>query len=156
MTSFLIGLHAALGELGAIAFLWVLIELINPSPERIKRAKLVALIGVVFLFLSWFTGGYYYVNIYGNNVKPLIKEGPFPWAHSIVTETKEHVFLFLPFLAILNYAAIKKYEKELVNDKKIRNPVKILSLLISLLAFIMALMGYLISSGARSALEVLA
>jgi hypothetical protein len=28
MTSFLIGLHAALGELGAIAFLWVLIELL--------------------------------------------------------------------------------------------------------------------------------
>jgi glycopeptide antibiotics resistance protein len=99
----------------------------NPSPERIKRAKLVALIGVVFLFLSWFTGGYYYVNIYGNNVKPLIKEGPFPWAHSIVTETKEHVFLFLPFLAILNYAAIKKYEKELVNDKKLEIQLRFLA-----------------------------
>ena len=156
MASYLIGLHAGLGELGAIAFLWVLIEMMSPTPERVKRAKIVALIGVIALFLSWFVGGYYYVNTYGSEVKPIIKGGPQPWSHLIFTETKEHVFLFLPFLGILNYAIIRKYEKELVKNKNISSSVRMISLLITILAFGMALMGYLISSGARSALEVLA
>src|SRR3989344_6630876 len=149
----LIGIHAALGELGAIAFLWVFIELINPIPKRVKRAKVVASIAVILLFLSWFTGGYYYVNYYGTNVKPIIKEGPQPWAHSVFTETKEHVFLFIPFLALLNYFIIKKYEGTLIKDRKIRKAVMVLSLLITVLAFAMAGMGYMISTGARTALE---
>ena len=31
MVHLFIGTHAALGELGAIGFLWVLIELLNPT-----------------------------------------------------------------------------------------------------------------------------
>lgn len=96
----LIGIHAALGEIGVGAFLWVFVELLNPSEERIKRAKKIALLGALLFLLSWIAGGYYYVEFYGDQVKPLIKEGPFPWAHAIVMETKEHVFLFLPFLSL--------------------------------------------------------
>src|SRR3990167_655172 len=98
MVNSLVGIHAAFGELGIFAFLWAFVELINPTQQRVKRAKIAAMIGVIFFFLSWFVGGFYYVSFYGSNVKPLIKEGPMPWAHSIFTETKEHVFLFLPFL----------------------------------------------------------
>ncbi len=153
MVHFLIGAHAALGEVGAIGFLWVLIELLNPTTTRVRRAKIIALISVVLLFLSWFTGGYYYVNIYGEDVKPIIKEGPQPWVHGIFMETKEHVFLFLPFLALLNSLILKKYEKEIIKDKNIRISVIALCVIIFLLAFAIGAMGYLISSGARAALE---
>ena len=153
MVHFLIGAHAALGEIGAIGFLWVLIELLNPTAERVRRAKVIALISVILLFLSWFIGGYYYVNIYGEDVKPIIKEGPQPWAHGIFMETKEHVFLFLPFLALLTFFILKKYEKEIIKDKNIRISVIALCVIIFLLAFAIGAMGYLISSGARSALE---
>ncbi len=153
MVNPLVGMHAFIGEAGAMAFLWVMIEFWNPSPERIKRAKIVATIGVILLFLSWLVGGYYYVNYYGDNVKPIIKAGPQPWAHAVFTETKEHIFLFLPFLALVNYLVIKKYSKDAAENKDIRKSIMLLSLLIFLLALSMAGMGYIISSGARAALE---
>ena len=147
MVSLLVGLHAGLGEIGIFAFLWVLVEIINPDEKRIKRAKIVALIGTIFLFLSWTIGGFYYVNYYGENVKPLIKEGPKPWSHNIIMETKEHVFLFLPFLAILITAGLFNY------SDKIKIGLIVLTILIILIGLTMAGMGYLISSGARAAME---
>jgi hypothetical protein len=150
----LIGLHAGLGELGALAFLWVLVELFNANSASIKRATRAALIGVVGLLLSWFVGGYYYLSHYQSDVKAVIKGGPQPWAHSIITETKEHVFFFLPFLGILVWGILKKYGDTLMQDRNTARSVMLLSGLIVLLAFSMAGMGYLISSGMRSALEL--
>lgn len=155
MVNPLIGIHAGLGELGALLFLWVFVELLNPTEKRIKRAQLVALLGVIFIFLSWITGGYYYVEFYGSLVKPIIKEGPTPWAHSVVTETKEHVFLFLPFLSILAYGLIGKLKTKIAKDRKLRVSILTLVGLIVLVALSMAAMGYVISSGFRSALEVM-
>ncbi|MBI4159254.1 hypothetical protein HY500_03270 [Candidatus Woesearchaeota archaeon] len=153
MVSSLIGIHAALGEIAIFAFIWVFIELLNPSEQRIKRAKKAAVIGVILFFMSWIVGGYYYVNYYGKNVKPIIKEGPVPWAHEIFTETKEHIFLFLPFLSILTLGLIHKSGKALIKDKKTRSSILTLTFLIVLIGLAMAVMGYLISTGARAALE---
>jgi len=150
----LIGLHAGLGEVGALAFLWVLVELLSPNEARIKRAKIAALIGVVFLCLSWVSGGYYYLVHYGPSVKALIKAGPTPWAHSVVTETKEHIFLFLPFLAILAWGMLKHYGNSIIENRDARVAVVIIAGLVVAIAFSMAGMGYLISSGFRSALEL--
>lgn len=149
----LIGLHAAIGEIGVFAFLWVLVELLNPTPQRVKRAKIVAVIGVIFLFLSWFAGGYYYVEYYGPEVKPIIKEGPAPWAHKIITETKEHVFLFLPLLSIFTTGLIYKYKKEIITNRDVRISILLMAGLIVLIGLSMAAMGYFISTGARVALE---
>ncbi len=153
MVHFLIGVHAALGELGGIGFLWILIELLNPTNDRIKRIKVVAFISVLLLFLSWIASGYYYINVYGSEVKPIIKEGPQPWAHGIFMEVKEHIFLFLAFLSLLGYFIIAKYDNKLVKDKKVRKSLIVLSLVIFLLVFSIGAMGYLVSSGARAALE---
>lgn len=154
MVYYLIGMHAALGELGAIGFLWVLIELLNPSALRISRAKIVAVIATILIFLSWLSGGFYYVEYYGP-VKAIIKEGPQPWAHLVFTETKEHIFLFLPFISILTTAMLIKYEKAILKNKNIRHSIMALSLAIFLLAVLVGVMGYLISTGARIALEAL-
>ncbi len=151
MTGFLPGIHAAAGEFGVFAFLWIFVEMLNPTTSRIKRAKIAALLGVIFILASWFIGGYSYVTNYGPNVKPLIKAGPFPAAHGIVMEAKEHIFLFLPFLAI---AGLSLFSYDLLNDKKARRALLLISSLIILLGLAMAGMGYLISSSARTALEV--
>ena len=153
MVSFVIGIHAALGEMSAIGFLWIFIELLNPSAKGIKRIRIISLISVMMLFLSWFSGGYYYTNTYGKEVKPLIEDGPNPWAHEVFMETKEHVFLFLPILSLLTYYIIKKYEINLIKNKELRKYIILLCLMIFLLAFAMGAMGYLISSGARAAME---
>lgn len=155
MTHILIGLHAGLGELGILAFVWVFIELLNPTETRLKRAKIAAIIGSLSFFLSWISGGYYYVEFYGSIVKPLIKDGPTPWAHSVITETKEHVFLFLPFLSLFVTGLLCKYSDNVHKIKKYRVHILLLSGLIFVLGASMAGMGYLISSGMRDALESL-
>lgn len=149
----LVGIHAVFGELGVFAFLWVFVELLNPTEKRVRRAKIAAFVGFIMLFLSWITGGFYYVSFYGVAVKPLIKAGPVPWAHAIFTEVKEHVFLFLPFLSVLTLGLIHKYDRVLTQSKKIRNAVLMISGLVILIGFAMAGMGYVISTGARVALE---
>ncbi len=153
--NYLIGIHAAFGELGAIAFVWVAVEMLSPTENRIRRATKVALIGVVMFFISWLSGGYYYLHNYQDVVKAVIKGGPNPWAHLVFTETKEHVFMFLPFMAIVVWSALKQYGNELIENKKqLAKAIIILAGFIALFAFAMAGMGYLISSGARSALEL--
>lgn len=153
MNSLLIGLHAFIGELGIASFIWVFVEMLKPDAKRIKRAKIAAILGVLFFLASWFFGGYYYLNDYGDGVKQIIKAGPQPWAHKIFTETKEHVFLFLPFLSLLTYSLILRFEKETKNPK-LKKSILIMSLTIIVIGALMALMGYLISTGFRTALEV--
>ncbi|MBI2452255.1 hypothetical protein HYV50_04245 [Candidatus Pacearchaeota archaeon] len=151
--NYLIGIHATLGELGAIGFLWIFIELLNPSKKGIKRIKLVSLVALILIILSWISAGWYYVNVYGPSVKPIIKAGPQPWAHAIFMEAKEHIFLFIPFISLLANFVIRKHGRHLINRRKTKTALMILCLFIFLLAMAMALMGYFISSGARAALE---
>lgn len=146
--------HAVFGELGALAFLWVFVELLSPNESRIRRAGFIAGLGLLLLFLAWFAGGSYYLGDYQEIVKPVIKAGPFPWAHSVITETKEHVFLFIPFLAILAWGTIKEYGAALMQDRRAKIAVLTLAGLIVIMAFSMAGMGFIISSGFRGALEV--
>lgn len=153
MADMLIGIHAAIGEFGVFAFLWVFVELLNPSAERVKRAKIAATIGVLFFLLSWVVGGYYYLTTYGTGVKQLIKEGPMPWAHKVFMEVKEHVFLFLPFLSFLVASILCAYEREIIKDKKIKMSVLMLSGIIVLIGLAIAFMGVMVSTGMRVALE---
>lgn len=153
MADLLIGAHAFLGEMAVFAFFWIFVELFNPGKNTLSRMKLISSIGMVLLLLSWVAGGYYYVSVYGPHVKPLIKAGPQVWAHSVFTETKEHVFLFLPFLGAMAFFLIHSSGDALLRDRKLRQAVQLLSLLVVLIGLAMAGMGYLISTGARNALE---
>ncbi|MBI4181623.1 MAG: hypothetical protein HY520_01490 [Candidatus Aenigmarchaeota archaeon] len=154
MADLLIGIHAALGEFAIFAALWIAVEMLNPTPQRLRRAKIASLLLVVFIFASWLAGGWYYVNVYGAQVKPLIKEGPQPWAHGIFTETKEHVFLFLPFLGIFLASLLRVGDARLLKERRLQRAVLVLAAVIFLVGLGMVGMGYIISTGARSALEV--
>jgi len=148
----LIFIHAICAELGLFAFLWVLVEILNPTDRRIARAQAAALFGLAFLFFAWLVGGFYYVEVYGLHIKPIIKASDASWVHSIVMEVKEHVFLFLPILAALVTALLYKHEEELNTNRDARLSIVLLSGLIFLLGFAIAGMGALVSSGYRFAL----
>lgn len=150
---FLIAFHAVLGEVGALAFLWVLVEMLDPNESRLRRARFAATLGLVCLIGSWFAGGLHYLTDYATAVKPLIKSGPTPWAHGVITETKEHVFLFLPFLAVLAWSLVNRDLSEFMSNVKLKRSTLLVAGLIVLLAFAMAGMGFIISSGFRAALE---
>ena len=143
----LIGAHAGFGELAGLFFLWALVEVINDAPRGLERAKTAALWGIVFAFVSWISAGYYYTQHYGSIVKPLILAGPIPWAHLVMLETKEHVFIFIPVLALAGYRAVKGLGTD--NGKQLQAATKWLLGLIALLCFVMAGMGYFVSLAVR-------
>ena len=147
-------IHAGLGELGAICFIWVLIEIINQKDEGLLRARKASLIGIVATLASWFVGGYYYVVTYGSQVKPIIKASQYKWAHSIVMEVKEHVFLFIPILACTVWLLLNSSDSWKAMGDKGRKSVAVLATIIFLIGFSMAFLGFLISAGARGALAL--
>ena len=153
MVNPLILIHAVAAEVGLFAFLWIIVELLNPTDARINRAKIAAVIGVVCLLLAWVLGGFYYVEVYGHVVKPVIKASDANWVHGIVMEVKEHVFLFLPVLSLSVAGLLYKLDKELMHKNDARVGIILLSGLIFLLGFSIAGMGAVISSGYRFALE---
>ena len=149
----LIGLHAGMGEMGALAFLWVFVELLNMSEASVRRARIAALWGTILFIGSWIAGGWNYLTYYASVVKPLIIAGPMPLAHNLIMETKEHVFLFLPVLALVEVCLLYKYKGQLVADKNLGKSATYIAFLIVLLALAMVGMGVIISGGFTAALE---
>jgi len=151
----LIGLHAGFGEFAALMFFWAFIELVGGQASNIRRARLAVLLGTIFLISAWLAGGYYYVEIYGSEVKPFIKEGPLPWAHGVAMETKEHVFLFLPFLGVFAWGIMQRLGHVMDSDRRARAAALYATGAIVALSGLIALMGFLVSTGFRSALEAM-
>lgn len=77
----------------------VLMHLLKKAPNYVFVSR-VAWSAVALFLLSWATSAYYYVTYYGSSVKPRILAGAMPAAHTFFMETKEHIFLVLPFLAL--------------------------------------------------------
>jgi hypothetical protein len=153
MVNPLILLHAFLAEIGLFAFLWIVVELLNPTESRIQRAQIAAVVGVCGLYLAWLFGGFYYVEVYGLHIKPLISASDAKWTHSIVMEVKEHIFLFLPILGTVILAFLLKFDSQLIENKDARVSVILMAGMVFLLGFALAGMGALISSGYRVALQ---
>lgn len=132
--------HIGLGELGILAFVWLIVELVNgPSTAGLLRAKGAALMGAILFFAAWVVGGTYYVVHYGSVVKPVIQDGAWPWSHGIFTETKEHVFLFLPFLSLTVTALLWQGEQQLAAGSKLKNSLYMLGGTVILLGVLMML-----------------
>ena len=143
----LIGLHLGFAILGIDAFLWLFGELVAGTTSIARKAWAAGIGAFAFLF-SWIIGGYYYVTFYGTLVKPIIKAGRASWAHDIVMETKEHIFLFIVPMAVtaLFVSLLDQSTLERVGLKSI---AKWLSATIAGLGLSIGLMGYIISAAAR-------
>ena len=153
MNAPLIGLHAGLGEFAALMFAWAFIALLSAGEANVRRARVAVLLGTLFLVAAWLGGGYYYVSIYGSEVKPFIKEGPMPWAHGVAMETKEHVFLFLPFLGAFAWGLMQRLGSTIGSDARARAAALWTTGSVVVACGFMAFMGFLVTTGFRSALE---
>ena len=142
----LIGIHLGFGIIGIDAFLWLLGEL--KYKGRKKPLLITAVVGVLSFIGSWLAGGYYYVNFYGSLVRPVIKGGLAPWAHNIMMETKEHIFLFIIPLAITALFAVLLKEEEF-ESLNIRKTVMLLAALIAAIGLAIGAMGFMVSAAAR-------
>ncbi|MBI2984926.1 MAG: hypothetical protein HYY50_04875 [Candidatus Kerfeldbacteria bacterium] len=98
-------IHVLAGLAGTAGFYGAWFNLLRGA-KNFRALRAESMTGLIMILVSWVTGAVYYVTYYGATVKPLIKAGPYPWAHAFLMEWKEHVFLFLPFLAAVVTIAI--------------------------------------------------
>ena len=81
-------------------------------------------------------------------MKPVILKGAYPWAHQVIMEAKEHIFIMLPFMSLALWFLILVLEKQ--QDDKIKKAVRNLALTILLFGAFIAGAGIIISGAARS------
>lgn len=138
-------LHPTFGVLGMVAAVWVFVETLNASKNNEARIRSMAMISAVLIWLAYITAGYFYVLYYGAD-KAVIKAGPWPWAHGLFMETKEHVFfltlLLATFLPIATSGAI-------AGNAAKRKVILWSSAGVGLLALAMEGAGAIISMGAK-------
>lgn len=140
--------HVLLGVVGVIALyaVWMGILKKKPPITFLRYTSIFAFFSIIF---SWFSGGYYYVLYYGDAVKPIIKEGAFPWAHLIFTETKEHIFLVLPFVSLVLALVFVFMDTHIANDPKLKRSIAWLAGVATIIGVFITLAGIVISGGAQ-------
>lgn len=139
--------HVILGLIGIVLFTAVLLGLIKNA--NLKKLKILSLAGLFSFLASWFSGGYYYTLYYGDKVKPIIKAGQHFWVHSVIMETKEHIFLFLPFLVAVLVLAIWLIGNDINKEQKLKKGIIALALSIVILGIAITLMGLAISGAVK-------
>jgi hypothetical protein len=91
--------HATFGVLGTLAALWVFVEALNAREENAARIRRGAMAVAICMCLACVLGGYWYLNFYPAE-KVLVLNGPWPSAHNLFMETKEHLFFVTLILAL--------------------------------------------------------
>jgi hypothetical protein len=99
MSEIILFAHPTFGVLGILAAVWVVVETVNASEANARRLRLAAFVCTGAIALAWIVGGYWYVTYYYAE-KAVILKGPWPWAHNVFMETKEHLF-FIPLILAL-------------------------------------------------------
>lgn len=145
-------IHIGLGEFTGLCFLWVAVDTLNRTESGLRRARYISAAGAVSSVMAWFAGGFYYVRHYGSVVKPVLiaETSNLKWAHKVVIEAKEHIFLFIPILAVSAFLIYYKAGSWSEIDEVASKKAAFLSLLIFLLAFLMAAMGAIVSGSVRT------
>lgn len=99
MSDLILFAHPTFGVLGILASVWVFVEALNATEANVRRLRIAAGAVTLFIGLSWILGGYWYTHFYAPE-KAIILKGPWPWAHNLFMEIKEHLF-FIPLLLAL-------------------------------------------------------
>jgi hypothetical protein len=140
--------HAGFGILGTLAAVWVFVEALNAHEENATRIRVVVLIVAVCMVIAWILGGDFYLHYYPAD-KALILGGPWPLAHNLFMETKEHLFFLTLVLSL--YLPVAASEKLHANASA-RRMVLCVAMLIVLSAFAIEGFGAIVNHGAEVAL----
>lgn len=140
-------LHSLTGGISALLFAWIIIEMQNPGKRSLNRARLAAYLGALLTVAGcWIIGGYQYLTSY-RDVRGIILAGPQPWAHQVIMETKEHIFLFLPVVAILLALGLHSISRDETGmNGEVRRTVVVTAALALILVILMIVMGAVLSN----------
>ncbi len=140
--------HAAFGILGTLAALWVFVEALNAREENAARIRRGADAVAICMCAACVLGGSWYLRFYPAE-KAMILGGPWPLAHNLFMETKEHLFFITLILAL--YLPIVAAEKLHANTMA-RRMTLCVSLLIVVTGMALEGAGAVINHGVKVAL----
>lgn len=146
MKELLLAIHPTTGVLAILTAVWVFVEALNASASNQARLWIASIATLMLMVVTWIAGGYWYVTYYAID-KAIILKGPWPLAHTLVMETKEHLFFITLILCVLLPIVIKT--NNIVTNRSARTLVLVVAALIVLSAFTMEGAGAIISMGVR-------
>jgi hypothetical protein len=141
-------LHIMFGIVGTILSYASVLTLLKSEVRR-KKFFIFSFSAWVGYMISWLSGGYYYWFYYGSKVKPVILEGDYAWAHKVVMEAKEHVFLILPIASLVLALIAWSSTNRINTEPAFKSAAIYLATAIMVLATFVALSGILITGGAQ-------
>jgi len=131
--------------LGCLAAIWVFVEAMNASPSNAARIQKAALATAGLMIAAWILGGYWYVHFYPAE-KTMILKGPWPFAHNLFMETKEHLFFATGILAVLLPIATRE---KLYANPVARRLVLAVSVMIAITGLVVEGAGAVIDHGVK-------
>ena len=140
--------HATFGVLGTLSAVWVFVEALNSRENNAQRTRRASLVVSACMLVAWILGGYWYVHFYPAE-KAIILKGPWPFAHNLFMETKEHLFFITGILSF--YLAIAVRDKIYANPAA-RKMVMSVSILVVLTGLAVEGAGAIIDHGVKIAL----
>jgi hypothetical protein len=141
--------HATFGVLGTVSAVWVFVEALNAREQNLQRIRTAALAVAIFMAAAWMFGGYWYLHFYPME-KLMILQGPWPFAHNLFMETKEHLFLMTLILSF--YLPIAARDR-LASSAAARKMVLSVAALIALSGLAIEGSGAVIDHGVKVALR---
>lgn len=100
MKDIILIVHVLFAVFGMFCAIWLFVEALNASESNRGRMKLASALVALFMLITWIVSGYGYVLYYAAD-KAIILAGPWAFAHTIVMESKEHVFFITLVLSLL-------------------------------------------------------
>ncbi|MFA6608619.1 MAG: hypothetical protein WCT07_01795 [Candidatus Paceibacterota bacterium] len=146
MKEILLLLHPTFGVLGIIAAVWVIVEVINSSQSNQSRIRIASVMIFILMVLTWITGGYFYVFYYAAD-KAIILNGPWPFAHSLLMESKEHIFFMT--LVLSAFLPIVSRMKNIITSRQTRILIISTATLIVISGLALEGAGAIIAAGAK-------
>jgi hypothetical protein len=139
--------HVFFGVACIVSSVWVFVDVLNVSSGNQARINTLSRAAAVFMWLAFLIGGYWYVVFYKTD-KSIILKGPWPFAHNLFMETKEHLVIML--LMLVTYLPIAA--SNALATRSARQMALWVSGLIVLLAVLVEGEGGIIAMGVKVAL----
>lgn len=143
-------LHPTFGVLGMLAAMWVFVDGLNVSTATLPRLRWASMAVAVLMWLSYVSGGYWYLSYYAAD-KAVILAGPWPLAHRLVMETKEHLFFNLILLS--TYLPMVAWGSPLLDKAGARQLLLVVAGLVVLLTLAMEGGGSVVAMGVKLGLQ---
>ena len=137
--------HVLFGVGCLVAAIWLFVDVLNANEGNLARIRKLSWGAAGFMWLAFLVGGYWYVTAYKTD-KAIILKGPWPFAHNMVMETKEHLVIML--LLLVTYLPIAA-SNNLVASRDARRLMLWVTATTALLALAMDGEGAIIAMGVK-------